>query len=163
MSRLRLPVGSLRFCSAKLGVFFGLTKFYGVFLPVFLVFGFWEVLMLLVVSVLSVRGLGRGGGGLFFVDLGLGLAEGVEKGYEPLEVGGLLVGFEGFFVFPGLADHHDVGSCDGLEEVVAFAAGVFEGGFGELVGYHSYLGVVAFAHGHEYVQSYHVFFIFLQS
>ena len=156
---LAVAGGSLPFCSAKLGVFFGLTKFYGVFLPVFLVFGFWVVVMLLVVSVLGAGGR-CGVGGLFFVDLGLGLAEGVEQGYEPLEMGGLLVGFEGFFVFPGLADHHDVGSCDGLEEVVAFAAGVFEGGFGELVGYHSYLGVVAFAHGHEYVQSYHVFLFF---
>lgn len=101
--------------------------------------------------------------GLFFVDFGFGLAQGVEQGYEALEVGGVLVCLEGFGAFPGLAYHHDVGAGDGLEEVVAFAAGVFEGGFYELVGYHSYLGAVAFAHGHEYVQSNHFglcFYIF---
>lgn len=36
VGRLRLPGGSLPFCSAKLGVFFGLTKFlWGVFAGVF--------------------------------------------------------------------------------------------------------------------------------
>lgn len=99
--------------------------------------------------------------GLFVVDFGFCLAEGVEQGDEALEMRCLMVCFQCFFAFPGLAYHHYFGTGDGLEEVVAFASGIFEGCFNQLVGYHSDFCAVAFTYGHEYVKTYHLCVCFL--